>query len=77
MTIPALGHCAGTEPSLHRVRSKRPRGCVHRRLPGLFGQVPLHPSGAMALHEAAEIDQREVLDSPSAEEGRSSGFRET
>ena len=31
------------------------------------GRFALHPSGAMSLHDAAEIDQREVLDSPAPE----------
>jgi hypothetical protein len=58
-----------------RKRSGTPHGSIQDTgegastgvLPGLFGQVRAHPSGVMALHEAAEIDQRGVLDNPSPE----------
>jgi hypothetical protein len=68
MTIPDIGHCAGSgaEPahgSIQTAEDGAPSGIC----PTCSGRFELHPSGAMSLHDAAEIDQREVLDSPTPE----------
>jgi hypothetical protein len=64
MTIPDIGHCAGSgaEPaheSIHTTGERASTGVC----PACSGRFELHPSGVLALHDAAEIDQREVLDS--------------
>jgi hypothetical protein len=68
MTIPDIGHCAGSgaEPA-HGSIQTAPEGAPTGICPACSGRFPLHPSGAMSLHDAAEIDQREVLDSPAPE----------
>jgi hypothetical protein len=68
MTIPDIGHCAatGAEPSQGSIQDTG-EGASTGVCPACSGRFELHPSGVMALHDAAEIDQREVLDSPSPE----------
>ena len=70
MTIPDLGHCVGTgaEPAHGSVESTV-EGASTGVCPACSGRFALHPSGVMALHDAAEVDEREVLDgsSPSSE----------
>lgn len=63
MTIPDIGHCAGSgaepaEGSIKTTGEEAPTGVC----PACSGRFQLHPSGVMALHDAAEIEQREVLD---------------
>ena len=68
MTIPDIGHCAGSgaEPA-HGSMQETGEGASTGVCPPCSGRFELHPSGVMALHDAAEIDQREVLESPSPE----------
>jgi hypothetical protein len=68
MTIPDIGHCAGSgaEPAQGSIRVTG-EGTSSGVCPACSGRFELHSNGVMALHDAAEIDQREVLDSPSPE----------
>ena len=68
MTIPDIGHCAGSgvEPAHKSIQTggeQAPTGIC----PACSGRFALHPSGVMSLHDAAEIDQREVIESPTPE----------
>ena len=78
MTIPDIGHCAGSgaEPA-HGSIQDTSEGASTGVCPACSGRFELHPSGVMALHDAAEIDQREVLDSPSPEKSGSRVAEET
>lgn len=62
MTIPDLGHCVGTgaEPA-HGSVEGTVEGAPTGVCPACSGRFALHPSGVMALHDAAEVDEREVL----------------
>jgi len=68
MTIPDIGHCAGSgaEPAHGSVQTAA-EGAPTGICPACSGSFALHPSGAMSLHDAAEIGQREVLDSATPE----------
>lgn len=62
MTIPDIGHCAGSgsEPvdaSIQTAESLSTGVC-----PTCWGRFELSPSGSMPFHDAAPIDQREVHD---------------
>ena len=65
MTIPDIGHCAGSgaEP-VHGSIQTTGEGASTGVCPACSGRFELHPNGVMALHDAAEIAQREVLDRP-------------
>ena len=69
MTIPDIGHCAGSgaEPAHGSVKTTG-EGASTGVCPACSGRFDLHPRGVMALHDAAEIEQREVLDGPSVDE---------
>ena len=58
MTIPDIGHCAGSgaEPA-HGSIKPAAAGAPTGICPACSGRFALHPSGAMSLHDAAEIDQ--------------------
>jgi hypothetical protein len=78
MTIPDIGHCAGSgaEPAQGSIQGTG-EGASTGVCPACSGRFALHPSGAMSLHDAAEIDQREVLDSPSLEKSGTPVSEET
>jgi hypothetical protein len=65
MTIPDIGHCAGsgTEPAEGSVREQA-QGVKSGVCPACSGRFALHPSGVMSLHDAAEIDEREEWPEP-------------
>jgi hypothetical protein len=65
MTIPDIGHCAGSgaEPAHGSIQTTG-EGAPTGVCPACSGRFELRPGGVMALHDAAEIDEREVLDSP-------------
>ncbi len=67
MTIPDIGHCAGSgaEPSHGSIETTEGEASTGV-CPACSGRFDLHPSGVMTLHDAAEIEQREVLDGPSS-----------
>jgi hypothetical protein len=58
MTIPDIGHCAGSgaEP-VHGSIKTTGEVASTGVCPACSGRFELHPSGVMALHDAAEIDQ--------------------
>jgi hypothetical protein len=60
MTIPDIGHCAGSgaEPERRSIRQAA-EGVSTGVCPACSGRFELHPTGVMSLHDAAEIDQRE------------------
>ena len=70
MTIPDIGHCVGSgaEPA-HGSVERTGEGASTGVCPACSGRFALHPSGVMTLHDAAEVDEREVLEgsSPSSE----------
>ena len=68
MTIPDIGHCAGSgaQPAPGSIKTTE-EGVSTGVCPACSGRFELHPSGAMALHDAAKIEQREVLDSPASD----------
>lgn len=70
MTIPDLGHCAGSgaEPARGSVEETGD-GASTGICPACSGRFALHPSGVIGHHDAAEVDQREAV------EDRSSGER--
>ncbi len=63
MTIPDIGHCAGSgaEPVQGSIKSSG-EGASTAVCPACSGRFELHPSGVLVLHEAAEVEKREVLD---------------
>jgi hypothetical protein len=64
MTIPDIGHCAGSGAApAHRSIQTTGEGASTGVCPACSGRFELHQSGVMALHDAAEIEAREVLDS--------------
>jgi len=65
MTIPDIGHCAGSGANPAHGSIATGEGASTGVCPACSGRFELHPSGVMALHDAAEVDQREVLDDPS------------
>ena len=62
MTIPDIGHCAGSgaEPVHGSIKSSG-EGASTAVCPACSGRFEL-TSGVLVLHEAAEVEQREVLD---------------
>ena len=68
MTIPDMGHCAGSgsEPAHGSIQT--PAEEVSTGVcPACSGRFALHGNGVLTLHAAADIDEREVLDGPSLE----------
>ena len=63
MTIPDIGHCAGSgsEPAHGSIQTTGV-GASTGVCPVCSGRFELNPSGVVALHDAAEIEAREVLD---------------
>lgn len=62
MTIPDIGHCAGSGAEPARESIQHPSdGTTTGVCPAWYGRFELHPSGAMSLHDAAEVDQREAV----------------
>lgn len=61
MTIPDMGHCAGSgaEPIADSVEEGDPATGVCAACSGRF---PLGDDGSLSYHEAASIEQREALD---------------
>ena len=65
MTIPDLGHCAGSgTPPVEGSERGDDRGATTGVCPASSGRFPLHHTGVMSLHEAAEIEDREAWAEP-------------
>jgi len=68
MTIPDIGHCAGSgaEPAQGSLETTA-EGISTGVCPACSGRFELHPSGVMSFHDAADLESRELLDnSPKA-----------
>ena len=65
MTIPDIGHCAGSgaAPAEGSLREES-HGTKSGVCPACSGRFELHPSGVMSLHDAAEVDERETWPDP-------------
>ena len=76
MTIPDIGHCAGSgaEPAHGSVQTGEGGASTGVCL-ACSGRFELHPSGVMTLHDAAEVEQREVLEGRTPESARSNPRR--
>ena len=61
MTIPDIGHCAGSgaEPAIGSVRQAR-AGLATGVCPACLGRFELAPRGVLGQHDAAELEQREA-----------------
>ena len=66
MTIPDIGHCAGSgsPPAEGGVRDEN-EGLESGVCPACSGRFELHPSGVVSLHDAADIAEREEWPQPS------------
>ena len=60
MTIPDLGHCAGSgaDPAQRTVRKENDTTLTGVS-PACSGRFELHHTGVMSLHDAAEVAERE------------------
>jgi hypothetical protein len=60
MTIPDLGHCAGSgAPPVEGSQRDEQPGATSGICPVCSGRFELHHAGVVSLHDAAEIDERE------------------
>ena len=69
VTIPDIGHCAGSgaEPAQGSGSvADEDDGARSGVCPACSGRFALHPSGVMSLHDAAEIEEREATREPSS-----------
>lgn len=66
MTIPDIGHCAGSgaPPAEGSVKDEN-EGLKTGVCPACSGRFELHPSGVVSLHDAADVDRREEWPQPS------------
>jgi hypothetical protein len=61
MTIPDLGHCVGSGSApAEKTVERREDGSLTGVCPACSGRFPLHHSGMISMHDAAEIDEREA-----------------
>jgi hypothetical protein len=65
MTIPDVGHCAGSgaRPVEGSVRDDD-QGAQSGICPACSGRFELHHTGVLALHDAAEVAERETWPTP-------------
>ena len=60
MTIPDLGHCAGSgTPPVEGSEREEADGSSSGLCPACSGRFALHHTGVVSLHDAAEIEARE------------------
>ena len=65
MTIPDLGHCAGSgAPPVESSERDEEDGARTGLCPACSGRFELHHTGVVSLHDAAEIDEREPRPQP-------------
>jgi hypothetical protein len=66
VTIPDLGHCvgSGTPPAEGTLENRD--GVETGVCPACAGRFPLHHTGVVSLHDAADLDEREAW-APSAD----------
>jgi len=66
MTIPDIGHCAGSgaPPAEGSVKDEN-GGLKSGVCPACSGRFELHLSGVVSLHDAANVDRREEWPQPS------------
>ena len=66
MTIPDIGHCAGSgTPAVEGSVRDDNEGAQSGICPACSGRFELHRTGVMSLHDAAEVDDREAWPEPS------------
>jgi hypothetical protein len=60
MTVPDIGHCAGsgTAPVEDSIQDER-EGTKSGICPACSGRFELHHAGVISLHDAAEVEDRE------------------
>ena len=65
MTIPDIGHCAGSgaPPAEGSVKDEN-EGLKTGVCPACSGRFELHPSGVVSLHDAADVEHREEWPQP-------------
>jgi hypothetical protein len=61
MTIPDLGHCAGSgAPPVEGSERDEGLGIRSGLCPACSGRFELHHTDVLSLHDAAEVDEREA-----------------